>query len=100
MQPEVEAWLAAAEGRDSCVDHLISFLGVLGPEARVRTGLSWVAKLALADPAHAASHSLMLTDWLIEIRGTADDAGLLGSWQEVVDALVVAGGTRLAPYSE
>ena len=80
LRSEVEAWLAAAAGRAICVDQLIIFLGVLAPEDQVRTGLPWVATLVLADPARIA--------------------GLLASWQEVVDALVVAGVTQLAPYSE
>ena len=100
MQPEVEAWLVTAAGRSSCVDHLIKFLRVLTPEDQVRTGLPWVTKLVCADPAHTASHSYMVTSWLIEIRSVADHAGLLASWQEVVDALVVAGVRQLAPYSE
>ena len=41
-----------------------------------------------------------LTPWLIEIRPAAVDAGLLAKWQEVVDAMVVAGDSRLAPYSD
>ena len=100
MQPEVEAWLTPAAGRASCVDHLIGFLRVLAHEDQVRTGLPWVSKLVLAAPAHAASHSFVLTDWLIESRTAAVDIGLLVRWQEVVDGLVVAGVTRLAPYSE
>ena len=100
MQPEVEAWLVTAAGRSSCVDHLIKFLRVLTPEDQVRTGLPWVTKLVCADPAHTASHSYMVTSWLIEIRSTAADTDLLASWQEVVDALVVAGVRQLAPYSE
>ena len=100
MQPEVEAWLTPAAGRASCVDHLIGFLRVLAHEDQVRTGLPWVSKLVLAAPAHAASHSFVLPDWLIENRTAAVDIGLSVRWQEVVDALVVAGVRRLAPYSE
>ena len=100
LRSEVEVWLVAAAGRAECVDQLISFLGVLAPEDQVRTGLPWVATLVLADPAHIAGRTYFLTNWLIEMRSAAVDAGLLASWQEVVDALVVAGVTRLAPYSE
>ena len=35
-----------------------------------------------------------------EMRSAAVDADVLAGWQEVVDAMVVAGVTRLAPYSE
>ena len=100
MQPEVEAWLVTAAGRPYCVDHLIHFLRVLTPEDQVRTGLPWVSKLVSADPDHTAGRALTLSTWLIEIRSVADHAGLLASWQAVVDALVVAGVRQLAPYSE
>ena len=48
----------------------------------------------------AAGHALTLSTWLVESRPVAEDAGLSASWQEVVDALVVAGVKQLAPYSE
>ena len=99
MRSEVEAWLSVAAGRAECVDQLTRFIGVLGPKDQVRTGLSWVAKLVLADHGRTAGHAFVLPTWLVEIRSAAIDAGLLASWQEVVDALVVAGVTRLAPYS-
>ena len=100
MQPEVEAWLVAAAGRPYCVDHLVHFLRVLPREDQVRIGLPWVSKLVSADPNHTAGHAITLSTWLIESRPFAQDAGLLASWQEVVDALVVAGVRQLAPYSE
>ena len=100
MQPEVEAWLVTAAGRPYCVDHLIHFLRVLTPEDQVRTGLPWVSKFVSADSDHTAGRALALSTWLVEIRSVADHAGLLASWQEVVDALVVAGVRQLAPYSE
>ena len=100
MQPEVEAWLPTAAGRPRCVDHLIHFLRVLTPEEQIRTGLQWVSKLVIPDPDHAAGHSLTLSTWLIESRSMAEGAGLLACWQEIVDALVVAGVRQLAPYSE
>ena len=100
LQPEVEAWLPAAAGRADCVDQLISFLGVLASEDQVRTGLPWVATLVLADPASVGGRTFLLPGWLIETRSAAVDIGLSAKWQEVVDALVVAGVTRLAPYSE
>ena len=99
MEPEVNLWLAVAEGIPTCVDQLISFLRVLAPEDQVQTGLPWVSRLVLAEPSRIADRSWFLSDWLIEMRRTAKKAGLLPSWQEVVDALVVAGVTKLAPYS-
>ena len=97
---EVEMWLEAAAGNAKCVDQLISFLHVITPVDQARTGLPWVNALVLPGPARIAGRTFLLTDWLIDTRSAAVDAGLLADWQEVVDALVVAGVTRLAPYSE
>ena len=69
MRAEVEAWLDIAEGRARCIHHLISILGVLASETQVRTGMPWIARLALADPAGAARDSFTLPDWLIVIAG-------------------------------
>ena len=97
---EVEEWLVVAAGRAECVDQLITFLGVLAPEDQVRTGLPWVTTLVLEDPARIAGYAYLPPTWLIEMRAAAVNAGLLTNWQKVVDALVVVGVTRLAPYSE
>ena len=100
LRPEVKAWLPVAAGRAECVDQLIRFLSVLASEDQIRTGLTWIAALVLANPVSIARQSFLLPTWLIDGRGAAERAGRSASWQEVVDALVVAGVTRLAPYSE
>ena len=100
LRPEVEAWLEVAEGNPTCVDQLVIFLDTIVPEDQARTGLPWVARLVLADPVRVAGRCWMLSDWLIEMRSPAADVDLEAMWQEVVDALVVAGDQRLAPYSE
>lgn len=66
----------------------------------MRTGLRWIAVLVLAEPQQVADRSFQLSTWLIEMRAHAADAGVLSVWQRVVDALVVAGVSSLAPYSE
>ena len=99
-QSEVEAWLLVAKGHASCVYQLINFLDTLGRDDQAATGLPWVAKLVLADPARIARRTNLLPSWLIEIRSAAATADLLSEWQQVVDALVVEGETRLAPYAE
>ena len=99
-QSTVEQWLPMAQSSPTCVDHLISFLGPLAPEDQARVGLPWVASLILADPGRVANRTFLLSSWLIEVRQAASDAGLLSDWQRVVDALVVVGVSRLAPYSE
>ena len=100
LQSEVEAWLVPAIGKATCVDQLIGFLRMLTEENQARFGLPWVATLVLASPGDIANRSFLLTNWLIETRYAADAAGLSAEWQGIVDALVVEGVTRLAPYSE
>ena len=72
----------------------------LGPDDQVRLGLPWVATLVAADPIRIASGTYALPTWLIDMRSVAVDTGLLTTWQRVVNDLVVAGDTRLAPYSD
>ena len=104
LRPEVEAWLARAAsrtaGRAECVDQLIGFLRKLPPGDQASVGLPWVATLVLTSPGAIAKGSFRLADWLIETRSTAAGADLSARWQQIVDALVVEGVTRLAPYSE
>ena len=100
LRPDVEAWLASASGNAMCVDRLISFVRTLGLDDQVGVGLPWVATVVLVDPLPIARGAYSLATWLIETRSVAVDAGLLPRWQEVVDALVVAGESRLAPYSD
>ncbi|GAB3805619.1 hypothetical protein GCM10028798_27790 [Humibacter antri] len=96
----VEEWLPGARGDATCVDHLISFVRALDAADQVRLGLPWVADLVLAKPDQVARRSYLLSTWLIEVRPAVTDAALLATWQRVVDALVVAGDSQLAPYSE
>ena len=97
---EVEAWLALSSGKGTCVDQLVRSLGAMPPDQQLSIGLPWVERLVLADAAGVARMAVILPAWLIEMRRLAVDAELSKSWQEVVDALVVAGVTRLAPYSD
>ena len=97
---EVEAWLVSAAGNVICVNQLLDFVSVLGPDHQVRLGLPWIEKLVAAAPIRIGGGASALTTWLIEMRSVAVDVGLSATWQRVVDDLVVAGVTRLAPYSE
>ncbi len=99
-QATVEQWLPLALGNPVCIETLIGFLRSLPPPDQARVGLPWVERLVLADPGRVAKRSSRLSTWLIEIRQPAAHADLLPGWQRVVDALVVAGVARLAPYSE
>ncbi len=99
-QPAVEQWLPHARANPTCVDQIISFLSSVEPAEQARLGMPWIENLILPNPGGVANRSFLVSSWLIEIRPAAADAGLLPSWQRVVDALVVAGVNRLAPYSE
>jgi len=96
----VEEWLPGARGDATCIDHLISFVRALDAADQVRLGLPWIADLVPADPGQVARRSYLLSTWLIEVRSAVTDDALLATWQRVVDALVVAGDSKLAPYSE
>ena len=103
LRAQVEEWLVLAVGNAMCVDRLVGFVRPFDLDDQVRVGLPWMAKIVLADPTSAAVGTYVLTTlppWLIEIRPAAVEAGLLAKWQEVVDTMVVAGATRLAPYSD
>ena len=96
----VEAWQVPAAGSAMCVNQLLNSVSANEPEHQVRLGLPWIEKLVVAAPSRIASAEFALTSWLIEMRSVAVDAGLSATWQRVVDDLVVAGKTRLAPCSE
>ena len=101
LESEVNSWLPTAAGKVHCVDQLIGFLQVLTEEDQTRVGLPLVSTLVLENPSHIARRSFYVANWLIEKRSAAAaDPGLSTRWQQVVDALVVEGVMRLAPYSE
>lgn len=100
-QATVDRWLDVAGGKPTCVDNLVRFVASSLPAAeQARIGVPWVARAVLADPGAITGRCYSLTNWLVEIRTAAGEAGLSRDWQRTVDALVVAGDTRLAPYSE
>ncbi len=99
-RPAIEMWLPFAVGQPPCVDSLVVLLRTLSVNEQVRTGLPWVAALVMPDPGAVAGRCRVLQAWLPEIRTAADGAGMLPRWQDIIDALVVAGDTVLAPYSD
>ena len=96
----IEAWLPEAAGRPRCADSMIGLLCSLPLDDQVDTGLPWVETLVQADVDAVARQSYRIADWLRDIRATAADRNALIAWQRLVDALVVAGDSSLAPYSE
>ncbi|WP_026555688.1 NACHT domain-containing protein [Arthrobacter sp. 35W] len=100
LRDSVEEWLPGARGDSTCVDHLISFIHALNADDQVRIGLPWIADLVLASPEQIARRSYLLSTWLIDIQPAVADSTSVATWQRVVDALVVAGDSKLAPYSQ
>ena len=100
LAPRIEAWLVPSVGNPRCVDQLVAFVHTLEPEEQVQVVLPWLAKLVLPDPNRIARSTYLLAKWLMEMRGAAADSGFIDTWQLIVDALVVAGETKLAPYSD
>jgi hypothetical protein len=96
----IEAWLAIAAGRPQCVDALIGLVHTMPGARQAQIGLPWVAAIVLAEVAAVTRRSYLIAGWLIEVRPYAIDVGVLDTWQALVDALVVAGNSDLAPYSE
>jgi hypothetical protein len=97
----VSRWLDVAGGKPTCVDNLVRFVASsLTAAEQARIGVPWVARAVLTDPGTVTGRCYSLTNWLVEIRTAADETGLSSDWQRTVDALVVAGDTRLASYSE
>jgi hypothetical protein len=96
----IESWLPLAGGKSQCADALIQLLRTLPPADQAATGVTWVTSVVMADVEDVARHSYLLAEWLIDLRAASEDAGTLPLWQELVDSLVVAGVSRLAPYSE
>lgn len=99
-QATVARWLTVAVGHATCVDQTVLFLRGLDAAQQIRLGLPWTAALVLPDPTAVANRTWLLSSWLIEMRGSAEEAQVLQEWQRVVDALVVAGDRRLAPYAD
>lgn len=99
LVPFVEPWLLVARGQAWCLDTLVRFIGRRPIHDQVTPGLGWVETLSLRDGEVLVSGTAMSNDWLIGIRSAAEQRGHLERWQSLVDAMVVAGNSPLAPYS-
>jgi hypothetical protein len=99
LVPFVEPWLLVARGRTWSLNPLIRLIGRRPIADQVATGLDWVKTLCLRDGKVLVSGTAVSNDWLMGIRSAAEQRGHLECWQSLVDAMVVAGNTTLAPYS-
>ncbi|MFG1774778.1 hypothetical protein ACGFIX_34825 [Nocardia salmonicida] len=100
-QQMIEQWLPHAHGRPGCLEALIRFLAFLEPADRANIGIPWLAEIVTAAPPVIAKQCPgPVSRWLIDVYPEIRDLTTQATWQSTVDALVVAGVARLAPYSE
>lgn len=97
---EIDAWLMIAAGKPRAVDSLIGVVRSLPIEEQIIVGLPWVSTAVFGDVNAVARASYLASSWLIDTREAAADLGVLHHWQRIVDALVVAGDSTLASYSD
>ncbi len=95
----IESWLPGAAGDPDCVDSLVGLLRTLPPATQATVGLPWMSEIILPGPETIADRTFLLARWLIDLQQAAAETAMLGVWQQIVDALVVAGDSRLGPYS-
>ncbi len=95
----LDRWVAVARGRWECVDDLIFVIRRLERSDQVGRGIRWVHDMCVVDGKTAITRSWGIAEWLIDIQTDAENLGHGDAWQRLVDALVVAGNEKLAPYS-
>lgn len=96
---ELDDWVLVGQGESKCVDALIRLLRKLPAGLQATQGVAWVASLCIQDGKVSVVNSWFLNDWLKEVRLSAEDHETLIAWQNLVDALVVAGNSELAAFS-
>ena len=99
-EEQLKAWIEVATGRPQCVDAFIGVIAGLQATEQATFGLPRVRTLVGPDPRTASDHSVALDRWLLGIREAASEVEAMDAWQDLVDALVVAGNTRLSKFSE
>jgi hypothetical protein len=92
-------WVSHARGSRRCVSSLLPVLRELDEDARATLGLDLVTQMCVVDGKVRVSESEALNEWLIGIKPAAEHQGKANEWQDLVDRLVVAGNTGLAPFS-
>lgn len=95
----IPRWLSHAAGRSSCLLELILFLRQLPIEEQLDKGFAWLETLCLSRVDRQLSSYAPMNEWLVEIRPEADGRGAGDEWLKLVDHLVYAGNSTLAPYS-
>jgi hypothetical protein len=100
LVPQVERWIPLAAGHSEAVDAVARLLARLPADQQAQLGLPWMERLVLEDPRAIARGSWRLPDWLQGVQAHATSAPLAEQWHRIVDALIVAGDTRVAALAD
>jgi hypothetical protein len=95
----IDAWTHASPAEIKVVDALLGFIARLPETQQVTHGIQWVANACTRNGTTRVYESHSLATWLKQIRLPADLNSQGPAWQQLVDALVVAGNAELAPFS-
>jgi hypothetical protein len=95
-----EIWRPLAAGHPECVDSFIGMIRDLQLSDQATFGVPRLAALVVDDVDRVTHGSFLLSSWLREIRVAALASTAAEEWQQLVDALVVAGDQALAASSE
>lgn len=99
LTPLIDAWAQASPSEMKVVDALVGFITRLTEADQITQGIPWVTRACVTDGIVLVKESHELASWLKQTRLPAELHGHGEAWQRLVDALVVAGNTDLAPYS-
>lgn len=95
----IPRWLQHAAGGRSCLFALLRLLRKLPIDRQLGDGLGWLNTLCLSRADRQLASYDLLNEWLEEVKPAAEALGYGGDWLNLVDQLVYAGNTKLAPYS-
>jgi hypothetical protein len=99
LTPHIDAWIQTSPAEMKVVDALIGFIARLTEAEQITRGIPWVTSTCVKDGIVLVKESHGLAGWLKQTRLPAELHGHGEAWQRLVDALVVAGNTELAPFS-
>lgn len=99
LTDHIDAWTHASPAESKVVDALLGFIARLPETQQVTHGIQWVANACARNGTVRVHESHSLATWLKQTRLPAELNGQGPAWQQLVDALVVAGNAELAPFS-
>ncbi|WP_420099068.1 NACHT domain-containing protein [Corynebacterium sp.] len=99
LTPLIDAWIQTSPAEMKVVDALLGFIARLTEAEQITRGIPWVTRTCIKDGIVLVKESYELASWLKQTHLPAELNGHGEAWQRLVDALVVAGNTELAPFS-